>query len=113
MSAWKGGAPERHKFSGRMVILVRHAVEDGERSARQQEAVAAHVKGLGEYMVSGHVKVLCTEPALKTAAAVARGGRASPHLLPESISEHPEAAFLQFFQPPAEHGRDTVVMVAE
>ena len=34
-------------------------------------------------------------------------------MFPDSITEHPEAGFLQFFTPPTDHGRDTVVLIAE
>lgn len=113
MSAWKGGGPERHKFSGRMVILVRQASKEGDRATQQAEAVSLHVAALREYMVSGHMLVTCTATAQATAAAIAGRFRLRPQLLPDSITEHPEAAFLQFFAPPSGHSRDTVVMVAE
>lgn len=114
MSAWKGGKPERHKFSGRMVALVRQAAAaDRQQELRQAEAVAAHLKGLSEYMVSGHMTVTCVPPAQRTAAAVSKVFRTAPQVFPDSISESPEAAFLQFFTPPTAHGRDTVVMVAD
>eukprot|EP00927_Polykrikos_kofoidii_P040065 TRINITY_DN34310_c0_g1_i1.p1 TRINITY_DN34310_c0_g1~~TRINITY_DN34310_c0_g1_i1.p1 ORF type:complete len:515 (+),score=90.93 TRINITY_DN34310_c0_g1_i1:77-1546(+) len=113
MSAWKGGGPERRKFSGRMLILLRQQADDEHKGSQQIDAVAAHVKGLGEYMVSGHLTVACTVAAQPTAAGVARRYRTVPQVLPDSITEHPEAAFLRFFTPSTERGRDTVVMVAE
>lgn len=113
MSAWKGGKPDRHKFSGRMVVLVRQASASAEERASQIGAVAAHIKGLSEYMVSSHFTVACTTAAQPTAAAVAKLFRTQAQVFPDSIVEHPEAAFLQFFTPPTAHSRDTVTMVAE
>lgn len=113
MAAWKGGGAERRKFSGRMVVLVRQVASTAKRRNVQIDAVAAHIKGLSEYMISGHSTVTCTAPAQETAAAIAQQFGTRLRLLPDSISDHPEAAFLQFFNPPVEHGRDTVVMVAE
>jgi len=112
MSAWKDGKPERHKFSGRMVVLVRQAAL-GAEAAPQIEALASHIKGLSEYMVSSHMTVTCTSSAQQTANAIARLFRSVPQVFPDSISEHPEAAFLQFFTPPAAHSRDTIAMVAD
>jgi len=113
MSAWKGGGPERRKFSGRMVVLVRQASAEPDRSVRQNPAVAEHIKGLSDYMVSGHMTVTCTSGAQMTGNQIAKQFRTAPQVFPDSISEHPEAAFLQFFTPPTGHSRDTVVMVAE
>jgi len=113
MAAWKGGGAERRKFSGRMLVLVRQVGAEASRRNVQIEAAAAHVKGLSEYMVSGHLTVACTAAARETAAAVAQHFKSRLQQLPDSVAEQPEAAFLQFFRPPAEHGRDTVVLVAE
>lgn len=110
MAAWKGGEAERRKFSGRMVVLVRQGLPG---RAEQHEAVAAHIKGLSDYMLSGHVSVTCTTGAQETAGGVAQRFRAKLQVFPDSISEHPEAGFLQFFCPPQGHSRDTVVMVAD
>jgi len=115
MAAWRGGGAERRKFSGRMLVLVRQASSGDEAVRRrlQIEAVASHIKGISEYMVSATVQVACTRGALETAAAVAREFRKRPQILPDSITQDPELAFQQFFCPPTEHGRDTVVIVAE
>jgi len=115
MAAWRGGGAERRKFGGRMVVLVRQASSGDEAVRRRQqiEAVASHVKGISEYMVSATVQVACTRGALETAAAVAREFRKRPQILPDSVAQDPELTFQQFFCPPTEHGRDTVVIVAE
>lgn len=115
MSAWKGGGPERHKFSGRMVILVRQGSSNAERADAQADAVAKHITALKDYMVSSHMVVTCTTSfaAQQTANAVARKFHVMPKLLPDSVAEHPEGAFLQFFSSPEDRSRDTVVMVAE
>lgn len=129
MAAWKGGEAERHKFGGRMVLLVRQVLTESEATAegaaeganlQQREAVAAHVKGLGEYMVSRHLHVACSDsPAARsTAAAVATLFRRTPQVLRlrdggADVADQLEAAFLQFFSPPGGHNRDTVVLVAE
>jgi len=113
MAAWKGGGAERRKFTGRVLVLVRQVGPDAKRRNVQIEAVAAHIKGLSEYMVSGHLTVTCTGAARETAAAIAQQFKSRLQQLPDSINEQPEAAFMQFFSPPAEHSRDTVVLVAE
>lgn len=110
MAAWKGGGAERHKFSGRMMVLVRQAAIGG---GEQSEAVAAHIKGLSDYMLSAHLTVTCTVGAQETGGAVAQQFRGKLKVFPDSISEHPESGFLTFFVPPAEHSRDTVVMIAD
>jgi len=110
MSAWKEGKPDRHKFSGRMIVLIRQA-DTG--NSPQMEAIASHIRGLSEYMVSGHMQVVCTPAAEFTALAICRLFRTGPQVLPESIGEQPEAAFLQFFAPPMAHSRDTICMVAD
>eukprot|EP00931_Biecheleriopsis_adriatica_P014500 TRINITY_DN11633_c0_g1_i1.p1 TRINITY_DN11633_c0_g1~~TRINITY_DN11633_c0_g1_i1.p1 ORF type:complete len:518 (+),score=142.92 TRINITY_DN11633_c0_g1_i1:71-1624(+) len=112
MSAWKGGGPERHKFGGRMLCLVRQ-VGGSSASSQQIAAVADHVKSLSGYMMSGKAVVTCTSGAQVTAMAIARKFKSAPQIFPDSISEQPEAAFLQFFAPPEESSRDTVVIVAE
>merc|ERR1712039_113202 len=93
-----------------MLVLVRQAASG---KGEQHEAVAAHIKGLGEYMISSHCSVCCTAGAQETAGGVAARFRAKLQVFPDSITEHPEAGFLQFFTPPIEHGRDTVVLIAE
>lgn len=113
LAEWSGEGPDRHKLSGRTVLLIRQASEDSERGSRQVDAMAAHVKGLSEFMVSAHVSVTCTAAAQRTANAVAAKFRAIPQVLPDSITDYPEAAFLQFFCPPSDHSRDTVVLCAE
>jgi len=112
MTAWKGGRPDRHKFSGRMVVLVRQAA-GADRAGAETLKVAAHVKGLSEYMVSGHMTVVCTSSARSTAAGIAKLFKTAPQVFPDSIAEHPEAAFLEFFKPPSAHSRDTICMVAD
>mmetsp|Transcript_120 Transcript_120/g.305 ORF Transcript_120/g.305 Transcript_120/m.305 type:complete len:360 (-) Transcript_120:387-1466(-) len=107
MSAWKEGKPDRHKFSGRMVVLVREATDPADL-----QALAAHIAGLTDYMVSGHVQVTCTPSAEITALAICQRFRTRPQVMMDSINEHPEAAFLQYFTPPTAHSRDTVCMVA-
>jgi len=84
-----------------------------ERARPQMEAVAAHVKGLSGYMTSGHTSVISTVAGQPTAAFLARQFKSAPQVLPDSITEAPEAAYLQFFCPPSEHSRDTVIMVGE
>jgi broad specificity phosphatase PhoE len=113
MSAWKGGMPERKKFSGRMVVLVRQAHSGVDYGEKQRRAVAPHIKGLSDYMMSSHVTVACTPEAQHTANAIAKEFRTHPQVMPGSITEQPEAAFLQFFCPPSDHSRDAIVMVAE
>jgi phosphohistidine phosphatase SixA len=115
MAAWRGGGAERRKFGGRMIVLVRQASSGDEAVRRRQqiEAVASHIKGISEYMVSASLQVACTRGALETAAAVAREFRKRPQILPDSVAQDPELTFQQFFCPPTEHSRDTVVMVAE
>jgi broad specificity phosphatase PhoE len=110
---WTGGGPERNKLSGRTLLLVRQVAPQAELGSRQTEALAAHIRGLSEYMVSGHLTVACTPSSEVTAALIARKFKTFPQIFPDSISQEPEAAFLQFFGPPTEHKRDTVVMVAE
>jgi len=113
-SAYRGGAAERHKFGGRMMVLVRHsAVADLHSASRSVEAAAAQIKGFTGYMCSRTVSVVCTEAAQHTASVLGMVCKQAPQILPDSITEHPEAAFLQFFQPPEQHSRDTIVMVAE
>ncbi|CAE7571732.1 KCNB2 [Symbiodinium natans] len=115
MSAWKGGGPERHKFGGRMLVLVRQAGGEGTGAeiSQQMQSVADHVKSLSGYMMSGKAVVACTSSAQSTAAVLASKFKAVPQLFPDSILEQPEAAFLQFFQAPDEGSRDTVVIVSE
>jgi len=115
MSAWKGGGPERHKFGGRMLVLVRQAGGQGSGAgiSQQIQSVADHVKSLSGYMMSGKAVVASTSSAQSTAAALAGKFKAVPQLFPDSILEHPEAGFLQFFQAPEEGSRDTVIIVAE
>lgn len=115
MSAWKGGGPERHKFGGRMLVLVRQAGGQGSGAeiSQQIQSVADHVKSLSGYMMSGKAVVASTSSAQSTAAALAGKFKAVPQLFPDSIAEHPEAGFLQFFQAPEEGSRDTVIIVAE
>jgi len=113
MAAWKGGGPERRKFSGRMVVLVRLAAANSDISSRQMKSLAECIKGFSEYMVSGRMSVTSTVNAAQTADAIAQEFKARLNIFPDSITEHPEGAFLQFFCPPGEHSRDTVVMVGE
>jgi len=114
MSAWKGGGPERHKFGGRMLVLVRQAGGgSGPGISQQIQSVAEHVKSLSGYMMSGKAIVACTASAQATAAALASKFRAAPQIFPDSILEQPEAAFLQFSFAPEEGSRDTVIIVAE
>lgn len=110
MSAWKGGAPERKKFSGRTIVLVCPVTADDTNAI---DAVAAHIKSLTEFMVSGHIQVISTSSASRTSTAIAQRFRSAPQVLPDSIIEQPEAAFLQLFAPPTERSRDTIVLVAE
>jgi len=113
LSEWAGGGPDRHKLSGRTVVLVRQASSSSAAGGRQTDAVAAHIKGLSECQVSGHLMVACTSGAERTANAIAMKFRTVPNVLPDDISAEPEAAFLQYVVPPTSHSRDTVVMVAE
>lgn len=122
MSAWKGGEPERHKFSGRMALLVccsaaagrtLGSARTGEGCTRHAEAVASHVRALGAYMISGRVRVVCTVAGLPIATTVARSFDVQPLTLPEGLAEEPEAAFLQFLCAPEDRNRDAVVLVAE
>jgi len=112
MAAWKGGKPERRKMSGRMIVLVRQASSNTETCNRQTDAVVARVAGLSDYMMSGHITVTSTVGAQPPAVAVARRFRTMPKLFPDSIAEHPEAAFSSLFCA-SERSRDTVVIVAE
>lgn len=112
MSAWKGGGPERHKFGGRMLLLVRQAAGSMETVAGQIKSVTDHVKSLSGYMMSGKAAVACTSDAQGMASVIANKFKTVPQLLPDSIAEEPEAAFLQFFTVP-EGSRDTVIIVAE
>lgn len=114
MSAWKGGKPDRHKFSGRMAVLVRSAAEDSTLCAGQIKATADHVTSLSEYMMSGTVTLACMKTAEATAKAIGKSFGVVPVILPDCIADQPEAAFLQFMcAPEGGKGRDTVVMVAE
>jgi len=113
MAAWKGGGAERRKFSGRMLVLVRQVGPGANRRNVQIEAAAAHIKGLSEYMISGHLIVACTASARETASAIAQQFKSKLQQVPDSVCEQPEATFQQFFCPPAEHSRDTVILVAE
>lgn len=113
LSEWAGGGPDRHKLSGRTVVLVRQANYASAAGSRQTETVAAHIKGLTECQVSGRGHVVCTSGAERTATAIAMKFGTVPNVLPEDISMEPEAAFLQYVVPPTSHSRDTVVMVAE
>jgi hypothetical protein len=112
LTAFTGEGPARRKFHGRMLVLVCRAAAS-ESGVRQIESAAAHVKGLSGYMVSGHTTVVSTEDSQPTAAGIGQQLRAPVQLLPSSITAHPEAGYLQFFTPPTQHSRDTVVMVAE
>eukprot|EP00928_Gymnodinium_smaydae_P065949 TRINITY_DN49010_c0_g1_i1.p1 TRINITY_DN49010_c0_g1~~TRINITY_DN49010_c0_g1_i1.p1 ORF type:complete len:524 (+),score=82.17 TRINITY_DN49010_c0_g1_i1:115-1686(+) len=117
MTAWKGGAPDRHKFSGRMLVLVRTvATENGAASSSAE--VANHVKGLTEYMISAkHLTIACTPAAEHTATVVAKKfSDASVTVFPGSIAEEPEAAFLQYASSSsatARGSREAVVIIAE
>jgi len=111
MSAWKGGGPERHKFGGRMLVLVRNAAGSAE-SLVQIKSVTDHVRSLSGYMMSGKAAVACTSDAQGMANIIATKFKTVPQLMPDSINEEPEAAFLQFFSMP-ESSRDTVIIVAE
>lgn len=111
MSAFKGGEPERRKFSGRMLILVSHAA--GENAPRSIEAAAKHISGFTSYMVSRTIQVASTAAAQQTGDAIAQMVKQPLQVMPESITEYPEAAFQQFFTPPEEHSRDTIILVAE
>jgi len=116
MAAWRDGQVHRHKFSGRMILLVRLAsvgLGMADLAGRQIEALASHIESLKAYMVSSHAVVTCTPAAEVTAAAVARRFKTAPQIFPQSITEQPEAAFLQFFCSTTERSRDTIVMVAE
>jgi len=113
MSEWKGGGPERNKFSGRTLVLVRQAADRADIQTQQIEAVASHVQSLGDYMISKHITVTCTPSAERTAVVMARRFNIVPQVLPDSIVDEPEAAFLQFFTAPEASRRDTVIMVAE
>jgi hypothetical protein len=110
---WSGGGPERHKLSGRTILLIRQVVPNDVIGSRQIAALATHVKGLSEYMISGHITITCTAGVESTAVAIAQKYKTVPQVFPDSITQEPEAAFLQFFCPPTEHKRDTVVIVAE
>jgi len=110
----RGGAPERQKFSGRMVVLVRGVVDSCAEASQRIEAAASYVKDLTGYMVSRRVTVACTSTSQQTASAISQLVKCHPVLLPDSTVEYPEGTFLQFFQPPeAANSRDTVVIVAE
>lgn len=114
MSAWKGGVPERKKFSGRMLILIRQTGD--QKDAGVEATIASHVGSMTGFMVSSKATVTCCGAgrAQGLAALLAKQLRVGVQVMPGSVEEHPEAAFLQFFGPPtAERGRDTVVMVAE
>ena len=111
MSAWKGGGPERHKFGGRMLVLVRNAAGSAE-SLVQIKSVTDHVTSLSGYMMSGKAAVACTSDAQGMANIIATKFKTVPQLMPDSINQEPEAAFLQFFSMP-ESSRDTVIIVAE
>eukprot|EP00928_Gymnodinium_smaydae_P015791 TRINITY_DN15864_c0_g1_i1.p1 TRINITY_DN15864_c0_g1~~TRINITY_DN15864_c0_g1_i1.p1 ORF type:complete len:571 (+),score=112.49 TRINITY_DN15864_c0_g1_i1:156-1715(+) len=116
MSAWKGtGGPERKKLSGRTVILVRQSDgSDAQERQRQDDAVAKHLRGLTDGVVSGSATVACAGAASqRMAAKIAKALRTSPQVMPDSITDQPEAAFLQFFCPPEGRSRDTVVLVAD
>lgn len=113
MADWKGGEAARRKFKGRMIVLVRQAHAGVDHCGKQIQAVASHIKGLSEYMMSGHVTVTCTSAAEFTGLAIAQQFRVAPQVLPDSISEHPEAGFLSFFSPPTAHTRDAIIMVAD
>mmetsp|Transcript_35892 Transcript_35892/g.65874 ORF Transcript_35892/g.65874 Transcript_35892/m.65874 type:complete len:533 (-) Transcript_35892:151-1749(-) len=116
MAAWRDGQVHRHKFSGRMILLVRLASAGlgmADLASRQIEMLASHIESLKEYMVSSHAVVTCTPAGEVTAAAVARRFKTAPQIFPQSITEQPEAAFLQFFCSATERSRDTIVMVAE
>jgi len=108
---WTGGGPERHKLSGRAILLVRQVASLDTKGCQQRDAVAEQVKGLSEYMVSGHITITSTANAKPTADAIAQRYNTRARVL--SIDQEPELAFLQFFCPPTEHKRDTVVIVAE
>ena len=111
MSAFKGGEPERRKFSGRMLILVSHVA--GTSAARSIDAATKHILGLTSYMVSRSVTVASTAAAQEAGTAIAQSFKQPLSVMPGSITEFPEAAFQQFFAPPEEHSRDTVLLVAE
>jgi len=111
MSMEKGGEPERRKFSGRMLILVSHA--GGESAAQSIEAATRHIAGLTGYMVSRTMTVASTVAAQATGDALAQVFKQPLQVMPDSITEFPEAAFQQFFVPPEAHSRDTIVLVAE
>lgn len=109
---WTGGGPERHKLSGRTVLLIREVAQN-ECGSRQVASLVEHVRGLSDYMVSGHLTVTCTSGSQGAAFSIAQRYKSHPQVLPDSVIQEPECAFLQFFSPPTEHKRDTVVMVAE
>lgn len=113
MSAWKGGVVERHKFSGRMLVLVRQVAPDAANCSKLIEATALYVQSLGEYMVSTHWSLACTSAGKHTAAEIVRKCGIKAQTSSDSIIEQPEAAFLQYFCPPTNHSRDTVVLVAD
>lgn len=96
MSAWTGGKPERHKFSGRMAVLVRSASDDKSLRPDEIKAVADHVEALTDYMISGTAQVTCTGTAQETANAIGSRFGVAPMVLPDSIADQPEAAFLQY-----------------
>eukprot|EP00929_Paragymnodinium_shiwhaense_P015677 TRINITY_DN123773_c0_g1_i1.p1 TRINITY_DN123773_c0_g1~~TRINITY_DN123773_c0_g1_i1.p1 ORF type:complete len:546 (+),score=110.33 TRINITY_DN123773_c0_g1_i1:51-1688(+) len=112
---WNGGGPERRKMSGRMVIMVSKATSSPTPEAAMAE-IASHVKGLTDFMISGERLGVYSTTAMQAVAEAlskACAGRKGVQVLPESIIEQPEAAFLQFFQPPVKERRDTIVLVSE
>lgn len=113
MSAWKGGAVERHKFSGRMLVLVRQVSSNTGSCSKLIKATAEHVKSLGEYMISTHWTLVCTTAGTPTGTGIAEKCNIKAQTHSDSIVEQPEAAFLQYFCLPTEHNRDTVVLVAD
>jgi len=116
MAAFRGGEPERHKFSGRMLILVR-APAGGvngmqlEQLTRSVESVAGLIKGFTGYMVSRTASVACTVATQGVGNLVSSIFKQSPQVFAESTKDHPEGVFLEFFQ--SQESRDTVVLVAE
>ena len=109
VAAFNGGAPERHKFSGRMIILVTQA--QGDNAAVSLQAAAAHIKGFTSYMVSRTMTIACTTGTQSSGSAVSKVFKQPLQVMPDSIVEFPEGAFQQFFVPP-ESSRDTIVLVS-
>ncbi|CAD7937649.1 unnamed protein product [Amoebophrya sp. A25] len=131
LSLETGDGPIRKKLSGRSVIMVCAPSEDDasteEHAAKKQkismqelhnrvEQTAAHLKLLSSFMVSGqNLSVVSTNSLASTAHVIAQRFRGiNPQIMPDSVVEHPEGAFLQFFGiPPTDNkARETVILIA-